>query len=129
MFPPLAEITADGYDLQFGTNVIGEYFSAVKIAILHIAYDCLPVGHFYLTKLLMPALIAGKDTSPDHYARVITTSSAASYLATLHWETFKDGPARRRQTTGALYNQSKLVSVGFQFMCSKFHETTTRRRM
>ena len=129
MFPPLAEITADGYDLQFGTNVIGEYFSAVKIAILHIAYDCLPVGHFYLTKLLMPALIAGKDTSPDHHARVITTSSAASYLDTLHWETFKDGPARRRQTTGALYNQSKLVSVGFQFMCSKFHETTTRRRM
>ena len=129
MFPPLAEVTADGYDLQFGTNVIGEYFSAMNTTILYITYDCSPVGHFYLTKLLMSALLAGKDTLPDHHARVITTSSAASYLDTLHWETFKDGPARRRQTTGALYNQSKLVSVGFQFMCSKFHETTTRRRM
>ncbi|TBU29847.1 NAD(P)-binding protein [Dichomitus squalens] len=90
MFPPLSQITADGFDLQFGVNVL---------------------GHFYLTELLMPALLAGKGSSPDHHARVVTTSSAASYLGTLHWETFKDGPARRRETTDALYNQSKLANV------------------
>ena len=77
----------------------------------------------------MPALVAGTHTSHDHHARVITTSSAASYLDTLHWETFKDGPARRRKTTNALYNQSKLVSVGFSFIYNKLNEAMMRRRM
>lgn len=26
MIPPIEQLTADGYDLQFGTNVIGAYF-------------------------------------------------------------------------------------------------------
>ena len=25
MFPPVEQLTADGYDLQFGTNVLGAY--------------------------------------------------------------------------------------------------------
>ena len=25
MFPPLDQLTEDGFDLQFGTNVVGEY--------------------------------------------------------------------------------------------------------
>ncbi|KIM74352.1 hypothetical protein PILCRDRAFT_14500 [Piloderma croceum F 1598] len=42
MAPPIEDITADGYDLQFGTNVL---------------------GHFYFTKLLLPALIVAAQST------------------------------------------------------------------
>lgn len=57
----------------------------------------------------MPALLRGKESSPDKHARIITTSSSASYLTTLHYETFKDGPARVKLGTQMLYAQSKFV--------------------
>ena len=57
----------------------------------------------------MPALLAATKTSPDGHARVITTSSSASYLDTLHFETFKDGPERRKMGSTHMYNQSKHV--------------------
>ncbi|KAI0823262.1 NAD(P)-binding protein [Trametes gibbosa] len=87
MFPPIKEVTKDGYDLQFGTNVI---------------------GHFYFTELLVPALIAGAQTSPDHHARVVTTSSSSAYVGKMRFDTFKDGPARRKLARDELYGQSKL---------------------
>ena len=90
MYPPLDLLTKDGYDLQWGTNV---------------------VGHFYFTELLIPALVAGAKSSPDQHARVVTTSSSGAYFNTLHWETFKDTPERRKLTTEALYFQSKHVCV------------------
>ncbi|KAI0662127.1 NAD(P)-binding protein [Cubamyces menziesii] len=90
MWPPVPMTTKDGYDLQFGTNVL---------------------GHFYFTELLMPALIAGVASSPDHHARVITTSSSGAYLNTLHWDTFKDTPQRRKMAREALYYQSKFGNV------------------
>ncbi|KAJ3485815.1 hypothetical protein NLI96_g4701 [Meripilus lineatus] len=90
MWPPVDLVTEDGYDLQFGTNVI---------------------GHFFFTELLMPALLAGKETSPDGHARVVTTSSSGAYFHTLQWETFVDGPARRKKTPMDLYHQSKFGNV------------------
>ncbi|KAH9920280.1 NAD(P)-binding protein [Fomitopsis serialis] len=90
MWPPRELLTADGYDLQFGTNVL---------------------GHFLFTKLLIPALVAGKDTSPDHHARVVTTSSSAAYGYTLNFDAFRDSPARRRMITTTLYSQSKFGNV------------------
>ena len=57
----------------------------------------------------MPALIRGQVTSPDGYARIVNTSSGAAYLSTLYWDTFKDGPERKKFSTYALYNQSKHV--------------------
>ncbi|KAI0800645.1 NAD(P)-binding protein [Fomes fomentarius] len=92
MYPPTDLVTADGYDLQFGTNVL---------------------GHFYLTQLLLPALLAGTETTPDHHARVVTFSSGAAYLDSFHWDTFKDGPARRKLSNRALYGQSKLGNAVF----------------
>lgn len=88
MTPPVELTTADGYDLQFGTNVL---------------------GHFYFTELLMSALLAGVHSSTDHHARIITTSSSGAYLGEIQFETFKDGPVRRKLRPETLYFQSKLV--------------------
>ena len=76
MWCPVKDVTADGYDLQFGTNVL---------------------GHFLFTQLLLPALLEGVKTSPDGHARVVVTSSSVAYLDTIHWDTFRDGKARRRK--------------------------------
>ena len=88
MWPPLDQLTKDGYDLQWGTNVVGPWF---------------------FTKLLMPALFEGVKTSPDGHARIINTSSSVAYLDTIRWETFKDGPERKKRGSQGLYPQSKLV--------------------
>lgn len=88
MWPPIDLLTKDGYDLQWGTNV---------------------VGHYYFTELLMPALLAGVKTSPDQHARVITTASSGAYFDTLHWDTFKDTPERKKLSKQNLYFQSKHV--------------------
>lgn len=60
-------------------------------------------------ELLVPALSAGAKASPDGYSRIVTTSSSAAYLDTLHYDTMKDSPQRRKTTTGSLYYRSKLV--------------------
>ncbi|KAI0776358.1 NAD(P)-binding protein [Irpex lacteus] len=86
-FNPIEQLTADGYDMQFGTNV---------------------TGHWYFTELLLPALLRGRASSPDGYARVITTSSSTAYYTTLDWSTFNNGKARRRLGSRALYSQSKF---------------------
>jgi retinol dehydrogenase 12 len=89
MVPPIEQLTADGYDLQFGTNV---------------------VGHYLFTHEVMPALIAGAKSSPDGKARVVNTSSSASMLSSINWDALKDGPARKKKGLQMLYSQSKLVS-------------------
>ncbi|RDX54720.1 NAD(P)-binding protein [Lentinus brumalis] len=90
MWPPKEMLTEEGYDLQWGIHV---------------------VGHWYFTELLMPALLAGVETSPDRHARVVTTSSSAAYSQTINWDTLKDGPARKKQSTENLYGQSKFGNV------------------
>ncbi|KAF9817523.1 hypothetical protein IEO21_03374 [Rhodonia placenta] len=98
MWSPREMLTAEGYDMQFGTNVL---------------------GHFYLTALLMPALLAGRDSSPDGYVRVITTSSSAAYRYTLNWDSFKAGAARRKMSPRTLYCQSKFADVVFARQLAK----------
>ncbi|TFY57558.1 hypothetical protein EVJ58_g6951 [Rhodofomes roseus] len=90
MGPPLDQLTSDGLDLQFGTNVI---------------------GHHLLTKLLLPALLAGVRSSPDQHARVITTSSSGAMIGAIDFASVRDGPARRKYTKEALYAQSKLANA------------------
>lgn len=89
MIPPVDELTVDGYDLQFGTNVL---------------------GHYYFTKLLLPTLLSTAKSCPEKHVRVLTTSSITHYLGNLDFNTFKDGPARRRLSPHMLYAQSKYVS-------------------
>ncbi|EGN95245.1 hypothetical protein SERLA73DRAFT_95927, partial [Serpula lacrymans var. lacrymans S7.3] len=86
MFPPKDLLTADGYDLQFGTNVL---------------------GHHYFTKLLLPTLISTAQTSPDGKARVVTVASSAHLFGSLDFATFKDGPVRKKMSPQSLYGQSK----------------------
>lgn len=92
MAPPIEQLTADGYDLQFGTNVL---------------------GHFYFTMLLLPALLAGTKTSGDDTARVVNTSSQGHMLSDMNFNTFRDGPPRRKTGTNKLYYQSKHGNVVF----------------
>ncbi|KAG5654335.1 hypothetical protein H0H81_004289 [Sphagnurus paluster] len=92
MNPPVEQITAQGYDLQFGTNSL---------------------GHFYFTKLLLPALFAGTKTSGDGKARVVNTSSSSHLLGKLDFETLTDTPKRKKQPTFTLYAQSKFANVVF----------------
>jgi retinol dehydrogenase-12 len=90
MTPPIEQLTKDGYDLQFGTNV---------------------VGHFYLTKLLLPVLSSTAKASPDGHVRVLSVSSSSHMFAKLNFNTFKDGPTRKAVSPESLYGQSKFVSI------------------
>jgi len=93
MSPPVDQmLTDDGYDLEFGTNV---------------------VGHFYLTNLVMPALLAAAATSPDGTARVVNTASTAHWATGLDYNTFRDSPARRKMNKWMRYSQSKTASLSF----------------
>lgn len=87
MWCPVELITEDGFDMQWGTNV---------------------VGHFLFTELLVPALAAGARTSPDNYSRVVTTSSCTSYARNIDYDTFRHSPKRNKIGTYNLYYQSKL---------------------
>ncbi|KAJ6605176.1 NAD(P)-binding protein [Mycena vulgaris] len=78
MWPKLELLTKDGYDLQWGVHIVGTHL---------------------FTKLLLPALFAGAESSTNVKARINTTSSSAAYLENdIHWDTF-------------LYYQSKLAQV------------------
>src|SRR4051794_35433874 len=77
MAPPQG-VTADGFELQFGTNVL---------------------GHFALTGRLL-SLLEGRED-----ARVVTLSSNAHKLGRIHWD---DLQSERRYNRWRAYNQSKL---------------------
>ncbi|KAF9232102.1 hypothetical protein BU15DRAFT_81615 [Melanogaster broomeanus] len=76
MAPPMDQLTDDGYDLQFGTNVL---------------------GHFYFTTLVLPLLLSTAKSAPDGIARVVNTSSNGHWMGKLNFNTWRDGPARRKQ--------------------------------
>jgi len=95
MVPPIEQLTADGYDLQFGTNTL---------------------GHAHFTLCLIPELAEGAKTSADGKARVVNTSSDAAYHASkegIDYDTVRDGPERKKSGITALYCQSKLGNVLF----------------
>jgi len=107
MTPPMEMLTDDGYDLQFGTNVL---------------------GHFYFTKIIMPALLRGAAQSPDGTARIVNTSSNAHWFGSLDYNTFKDSPARRKKSAMNLYGQSKMVSFA-SILSTPFLSTGMKRAM
>jgi len=100
MDPPIEQLTKEGYDLQFGTNVLGPYL---------------------LTTLLLPTLLATAKETGD--ARVVNTSSLGHVLGPpggVDYDTLKPGAAgsagdvaRRRMGTSGLYYQSKCGPILF----------------
>jgi NAD(P)-dependent dehydrogenase (short-subunit alcohol dehydrogenase family) len=83
MFTPFTR-TADGHEMQFGTNHL---------------------GHFLLTALLMPALLAAAS------ARVVNVASAGHHRSDIHW----DDPDFERHPYDkfAAYGQSKTANILF----------------
>ncbi|MFP3564979.1 oxidoreductase [Paraburkholderia sp. SIMBA_030] len=82
--------TVDGFELQFGTNVL---------------------GHFALTGMLLPALEMAAGTSPAR-PRVVTVASIAHKTGRLD---FGDLQATRRYRPMTAYRQSKLANLMFAF--------------
>jgi NAD(P)-dependent dehydrogenase (short-subunit alcohol dehydrogenase family) len=85
MAPPQRETTADGFELQFGTNHL---------------------GHFALTGRLLPLLRAGKAP------RVVTVSSGAHHTGKID---FDDLQRAKRYRPWLAYSQSKLANLLFAF--------------
>jgi NAD(P)-dependent dehydrogenase (short-subunit alcohol dehydrogenase family) len=83
MAPPKRELTADGFELQFGTNHL---------------------GHFALTALLWPRLAAATG------ARVVTVSSSVAYFARLDLDNLQ---SERSYAPMGTYGQSKLANLLF----------------
>ncbi|CCO36346.1 putative oxidoreductase C736.13 [Rhizoctonia solani AG-1 IB] len=97
LMPPVEQRTANGYDLQFGTNVL---------------------GHYFFTILLLPTLIHTAKNSPlaHGHARVINTSSSMVYFVPkegIAWETLGTDmssiAACKKLGANGLYAQSKLA--------------------
>src|SRR4029077_17865414 len=84
MTPPKRDITADGFELQFGSNHL---------------------GHFALTAHLLPLLRAAKG------ARVVTLSSGVARMnARIH---FDDPQFEKSYAAMSAYGQSKLAVLMF----------------
>jgi NAD(P)-dependent dehydrogenase (short-subunit alcohol dehydrogenase family) len=88
MAPP-RQTTADGFELQFGTNHL---------------------GHFALTGQLLPRLRAAAEP------RVVTLSSAAHRMGAIH---FSDLQGERRYNNWLWYGQSKISNLMFCFELQK----------
>ena len=91
MNTPIEQLTTDGYDLQFGTNVVGPYV---------------------FTTHLLPLLFRGAQSSPDKKARIVNSSSSAQLFAnTIELDAMKDVPRRKKLGSAKMYTQSKLVTA------------------
>lgn len=85
MTPPRRQETADGFELQFGTNHL---------------------GHFALTAHLLPLLRQGQQP------HVVTVSSIAARSGAIH---FDDLQSRENYQPMVAYSQSKLANLVFTF--------------
>jgi NAD(P)-dependent dehydrogenase (short-subunit alcohol dehydrogenase family) len=104
MAPPKRLQTKDGFELQFGTNVL---------------------GHFALTGLLMPALELAAAESADR-PRIVTLASIAHKPGQLNFDDLQSlksyGPMRA-------YQQSKLADLMFAFELDRRLRTANSRVM
>jgi len=105
--PPIEKLTSQGYDLQFGTNVLGMFVLTPDLTKSDLAR---PTGHFYLTKLLLHTLLCTAEHTPEKI-RVVNISSSAHYFLKRKFDlaSLKKGHVRRKWSTTDLYSQSKLV--------------------
>lgn len=81
--------TADGFEMQFGTNHL---------------------GHFALTGMLLPALLSARSAEPARTARVVTVTSMVAWSGKID---FDDLQGERRYRRWGAYSQSKLANQLF----------------
>lgn len=91
MAPAKRRETKDGFELQFGTNLL---------------------GHFALTCGLMDILEMGRSASPEDAPRVVTLSSLAHKRGSIH---FDDLQSERSYAPMTAYAQSKIADLMFAF--------------
>jgi NAD(P)-dependent dehydrogenase (short-subunit alcohol dehydrogenase family) len=87
--------TPDGYEIQFGTN---------------------HVGHFLLTKLLLPTLLKTTKNQPDADVRVVSVSSAANFIAPANHDLYEAMTSTEKLlelTTWQRYGISKAANILF----------------
>jgi len=91
--PPTRQETSDGFELQFGTNVL---------------------GHFALTAMLFPALQQAANESGDSAdrPRIVTIASIAHKRAQIN---FGDLHSSQSYSPMRAYQQSKLANLLFTF--------------
>jgi NAD(P)-dependent dehydrogenase (short-subunit alcohol dehydrogenase family) len=94
MAPKQRRETADGFELQFGTNVL---------------------GHFVLTSLLLPALGRAASTHSQS-PRVVTIASIAHKRSRLN---FDDLQSNKNYSPMGAYQQSKLADLMFALELSR----------
>ncbi|KZT60045.1 NAD(P)-binding protein [Calocera cornea HHB12733] len=97
MIPPIEQLTKQGYDLTWGTNVIGPS---------------------YFTMLLIPVLLQSAQSTPEGKVRVINVASNASWFAPkdgILWDTLKgtDPNRTKKLTPETAYAQSKWGNIAF----------------
>jgi NAD(P)-dependent dehydrogenase (short-subunit alcohol dehydrogenase family) len=91
MAPPKRLATVDGFEIQFGTNVL---------------------GHFALTALLMPALEQAAAECNGCRPRIVTIASIAHKRGRIR---FDDLESLRSYSPMGAYQQSKLANLLFAF--------------
>jgi NAD(P)-dependent dehydrogenase (short-subunit alcohol dehydrogenase family) len=104
MAPPKRLQTTDGFELQFGTNVL---------------------GHFALTALLMPGLQLAAAESADR-PRIVTIASIAHKRGQLN---FDDLQSTKSYAPMRAYQQSKLANLMFAFELDRRLRATNSRVM
>ncbi|KLO08980.1 NAD(P)-binding protein [Schizopora paradoxa] len=93
MFPDIKSVTKDGYDMQFGCNVL---------------------GHFLLTKELLPTMLETAKSNPPGTVRIVNLSSSTHMFARgIDYKALRasDEEARNALGTQGLYAQSKFANV------------------
>jgi len=99
MVPPVEDLTAQGYDLQFGVNVL---------------------GHFLFIQKLLPLLKSTSNSVVE--TRVVWVASSVQYLfrnPPVKFENLTDTPSRTKLGKRQLYCQSKFITVMLNYHLAK----------
>jgi len=90
MIPPVDQLTAQKFDLQFGTNIL---------------------GHLLFIQLLYPLLVS--TTTPADPSRIVWVASSVQYhfKPPIKYDWVTDTEVRKRQNPWFLYMQSKFATV------------------
>ncbi|KAJ4490646.1 NAD(P)-binding protein [Lentinula aciculospora] len=99
MVPPVEQLTAQGYDLQFGVNAL---------------------GHFLFIDLLLPSLKASSNSMSE--TRIVWVSSSVQYYfrgPPVNYDNLTDTPSRKKLGTQQLYCQSKFITVMLAYHLAK----------